>query len=197
MTGLENILSQINEDAQREAGEKIAAAKAEADEILKAAGEDAARISQTMIQDGEKAAQDIRDRAESAALLERRNAMLSFKQQLICKAIDNTRAALENAPEQEYFDLLLRLVSKSAVAGKAEMRLNRRDLDRLPADFAAALKQAAPQADITVSPAPCDIESGFLLAYGGIDINCTFRAIFEDAESELRDAAGNTLFSGI
>lgn len=196
MTGLETILSQISEDARQEADEQIAAAKAEADEILKAAREEADRNSQAAIQGGEEKAKSIRDRAESAAQLERRNAMLSFKQQVIREAIDGTRTSLENAPAQEYFDVLLQLVSRFAAEGKAEMRLNRRDLDRLPAGFETALKQAAPKADISVSDTPCDIESGFLLVYGGIDINCTFRAIFEDAEGELRDAAGKILFPG-
>ena len=45
-----------------------------------------------------------------------------------------------------------------------------------------------------ISQAPADIESGFLLVYGGMDINCTFRAVFEDAADELRDAAGRLLF---
>ena len=47
---------------------------------------------------------------------------------------------------------------------------------------------------VTISPKAHNVESGFLLVYGGVDINCTFRAIFEDAYEQLRDTAGRLLF---
>lgn len=194
MTGLETILSKINDDARQEADTLLTDAKKKADEILAAAKEDAAGKTQAILQNGEKKAQDIRTRGDSAAELARRNAMLAFKQQVIRDAIDSTRTSLENAPDTEYFELLLKLASRFAGEGKAEMRLNQRDLGRLPADFETALQQAVPQGEITVSKTPCDIENGFLLIYGGIDINCTFRAIFEEAEGELRDTVGKILF---
>ena len=194
MTGLEAILSQIESDARQEADELLTDAKAKAEEILVNAKEEAAKKSQEILQEGEKKAQDIRDRADSAAMLARRNNMLAFKQQVIRETIDSTRTSLENAPDEEYFKMLLQLAARFAGEGKGEMRLNRRDLDRLPKSFETDLKQAVPQADITVSKDPCDIENGFLLVYGGIDVNCTFRAIFEEADGELRDAVGKILF---
>ena len=194
MTGLEAILSQIESGAKQEADELLTDARAKAEEILANAKENAAKKTQDILQEGEKKAQDIRDRADSAALLERRNNMLAFKQQVIREAIDNTRASLESAPDEEYFTMLLQLAARFAREGKGEMRLNRRDLDRLPGSFEADLKQAVPQGDITVSREPIDLENGFLLVYGGIDVNCTFRAIFEEADGELRDAVGKILF---
>ena len=194
MTGLEAILSQIEGDARQEADDLLTNARAKAEEILAGAKEEAAKKSQDILQEGEKKAQDIRDRADSAAMLARRNAMLAFKQQVIRDAIDSTRVSLENAPDKEYFGMLLQLAARFAGEGKGEMRLNRRDLDRLPGSFEADLKQAVPHADITVSKEPCDIESGFLLVYGGIDVNCTFRAVFEEADGELRDMMGKILF---
>ncbi len=194
MTGLETILNQINSDAREEADRQLEAARSQAHEILEAAKADAAAKSQAVLKNGEQMAQAIREKAESSAQLERRNAMLAFKQQMIRETIDNARTSLEQAPDKEYFDLLLLLAARFSQKGKGEMRLNRRDLDRLPKNFESDLKQAAPQAEITVSPTPCGIDSGFLLVYGGIDVNCTFRAIFEDAEGELRDAVGKILF---
>ena len=120
--------------------------------------------------------------------------MISLNQSLIGEAIEGTRASLEEAPDKEYFDTLLQLYKRFAQKGQGELRLNQKDLKRLPGDFLARLKQAVPEADMHISPAPADIESGFLLVYGGMDINCTFRAVFEDAADALRDAAGRLLF---
>ena len=196
MTGLETILNQIAGDAQQEADGLLSEARAKAEGIVEAAKEEASAQAQAVIRGGERKAQDIRDRAASAAQLEKRNRMLVFKQELIREAVDSARSSLEDAPTEEYFGLLLQLVSRFAQEGKGEMRLNSRDLARMPAGFEADVKKAAPQADLTVSPTACEIDSGFLLIYGGIDINCTFRAIFEDAYDELRGAAGKILFPG-
>ncbi len=194
MTGLETILEQIGSDAGKEAAEQLSAANKQAEEILAAAKEKAAQKTADVLREGEEKAQDIRSRADSSAQLERRNAMLSFKQQVIRDAISDVRASLENAPAEEYFSMLLQLAGRCAPQGPAEMRLNLRDLDRLPADFGEKLKKAAPQGEISVSKEPLDIESGFVLVHEGIDVNCTFRAIFEDAEGALRDAVGKILF---
>ena len=194
MTGLESIINQIAGDAQQEASEILAGAKERAEKAAKEAQEEAKRQADAILQKGEQDAKDIRERAQSAAELEKRNQMLSFKQSLIGEAIEGTRASLEEAPDKEYFDTLLQLYKRFAHQGQGELRLNQKDLTRLPGDFLARLKQAVPEADMHISPAPADIESGFLLVYGGMDINCTFRAVFEDAADALRDAAGRLLF---
>ena len=194
MTGLESIINQIAGDAQQEASEILAGAKERAEKAAKEAQEEAKRQADAILQKGEQDAKDIRERAQSAAELEKRNQMLSFKQSLIGEAIEGTRASLEEAPDKEYFDTLLQLYKRFAQKGQGELRLNQKDLKRLPGDILARLKQAVPEADMHISPAPDDIESGFLLVYGGMDINCTFRAVFEDAADALRDAAGRLLF---
>lgn len=195
MTGLESILSQIAGDGQKEAEEILGEARKKADEIAEEAKAKGAEQVRAVLKDGERRAQDIRDRAQSAAELEQRNQLLVFKQQLIGEAVDAARESLENAPDAEYFDTLLALYSRFAGEGQGELRLNKRDLDRLPDDFLARMRKAVPAAQVTISPKAYDIESGFLLVYGGVDVNCTFRAIFEDAYEELRDAAGRLLFA--
>lgn len=194
MTGLETILDQILSDAKREADEQLAAAEREKAAILQQAKAQADEAAAAILKNGEEKAATIRERAQSAAQMERRNAMLAFKQQMIGETIDRERAALENAPDAEYFQNLLTLAEKFAKDGSAQMHLNAKDLKRLPTDFEARLKEAAPKTDITISKEPIDVESGFLLTYGDIDVNCTFEAIFEGASAQLRDAVSHSLW---
>ena len=194
MTGLESILSQIAGDGQKEAEEVLSVSKAKAAETLETAQAKAKEEAAAVLKDAERRAQDIRDRAQSAAELEQRNQMLVFKQELIREAVGAARESLENAPDGEYFEILLKLYRRFAQEGRGEMRLCKRDLARLPDDFLARMRKAVPGAEVTISPKPQNIENGFLLVYGGVDINCTFRAIFEDASDQLRDAAGKLLF---
>lgn len=194
MTGLEAIINQITGDGQKEAQEILDQAKAQTAEAMEKAKAQAAEKSAAVLKDAERQAQDIRDRAKSSAELEQRNQMLLFKQELIRETVDAARDAMENAPDGEYFDMLLDLYKRFALAGRGEMRLGARDLARLPNDFLAKMRAAVPKAEVTISPKSHPVDNGFLLVYGGVDINCTFKAVFEDAYEELRDAAGRLLF---
>ena len=174
MTGLETILDQISKEAEKTAAQTRQEAEEKAQKLLEDAKAEGIKQAEAVLRDGETQAEDIRARAHSAAQLDRRNRTLQFKQQLIVT--------------------LLRLVSRFALSGPGEMQLSGKDISRLPADFEASLKKAAPGSQITISKTPANIESGFLLIYGGIDINGTFRAVFEDASDELRDVVGAILF---
>lgn len=194
MTGLETILQQIADDAKAETEELLQTAKAEQEKLLTEAKAKAKETEQAAIALGEEQAKQIRERAESAAQMQRRNAVLACKQELISETIEQTKHALATAPDEQYFSVLVKLAGKFAAEGKAELRLNQKDLNRLPADFAEQLKVAAPQAEITVSDKPIDIKDGFLLVYGGIDINCTLDAVFDGAQAELSDAVSRILW---
>lgn len=195
MTGLESILAQITGDAAREAEKLLAQGRQEAAASLDAAKTEAEKKAQEILDQGEARALAIRERAASAAQLKQRNRMLAFKQQLIEEALAAGLSSLEEAPAEDYFAALLGLAARYAQPGPAEMRLSARDLRRLPADFPARLKEAAPQADIAISQRPRETGGGFLLVAGDIDINCTFQAIFEELREPLRDAVGRLLFA--
>lgn len=193
MTGLEKILAQISNDAKSSADEMIKEAQLKADKIIEEANAEAAKQAQQILKQGESKTADIKQRAASSALFEKRNKLLAFKQAYIDSCIGDVRALLENAPDNEYFDHLLSLVSLYANKEDGVMYLNKKDLTRMPQDFAGKATAAAGHR-ITISDTPRSIDSGFLLIYEGIDINCSFRAIFEDKEDTLRDIAGQILF---
>ena len=75
------------------------------------------------------------------------------------------------------------------------MRLSARDLKRLPADFPARLKEAAPQADIAISQKPWETGGGFLLVTGTSTSTVRSRPFLRSSGSPLRDAVGRLLFA--
>ena len=81
-------------------------------------------------------------------------------------------------------------LGKNALADAfSKMLLCERDLKRMPKDFIDKLGYG-----FKVSPVPAPIEDGFVLKYGEIEINCTFKALFSAAEQELRARANTMLF---
>lgn len=195
MTGLEAILGQIEKEAASQAQALLDQARAEAQATLDSARKEAEERAGEILEEGRKKAASIRERGRSAALLEKRDALLRCKQGLIREALAQVCETLENAPAPEYFSTLLGLAARFGQMGSGVMYLNRRDLGRLPADFAKELKKAAPQGEILISPVPRDVESGFALEYGPVEMDCTFPALFRDAYDQLRDTAGAILFT--
>ena len=63
-------------------------------------------------------------------------------------------------------------------------------------DFESRLNEIAKikGGDITLSEKPADIESGFILSYGLISENCSFRSILESEKDSVRDTAASFLF---
>ena len=195
MKGLSGILEQIEQTAQEEAQGLLDEARAQAQTALEAARQEGRRQAGEILSRARGEAQAIRQRAESAALLEKRDRVLQKKQQLIQNCLRAACEALEKAPDEEYFSILLELAARSARPGEGVMHLSAADLRRLPGDFEKRLRDLCGQ--ISLSKTPRQVESGFLLSYGDVDINCTFPALFQEKLDQLRDEAGKILFAPV
>lgn len=194
MTGLETILSTILEDAKASAQHVLDEARQEAQKLEEQARLEAESRKGYILEAGRSKAQALVGRAESAAQLSRRRALLVTKQRLIGDVVADAKAALENLPPADYFEVLLKLAAKFAAPGEGVMKLSGKDLQRLPESFGQELQKRTGQG-IRISPDPAPIPNGFLLVYGGIDINCTFDALFEDSADLLQDKANSILFA--
>lgn len=191
MTGLEKIMGIIRQEAQNDADAIISKATQEANGIIAEAKAKADSVKAEIGAAGQAKTQDILERGKSAAELENRKTLLSTKQSIIKNVIEEAKVKLNSLTDDDYFAFLLKLLEKYKTDDKANMKLSSKDLKRLPNDFAEKISKIG---DITLSNEPATIKNGFLLIYGGIDINCSFDALFDDALEDLQDTAGKILF---
>lgn len=196
MTGLEKIVSAIRREAQAEAEKTVGQAKAEAARILadeKAKSDD---LCAGIEEEAGRQAADIERAAASAAELTRRRSLLQTKQDLISQTIEQALGKLYALPVGAYFDLLLSMAVSGAEPGTGELLLCERDLLRCPEDFRERLQKALPEgAMLSVSDKPRPIDGGFILKYGDIEQNCSFKAVFDARRDELTDRVSEILFS--
>ena len=77
------------------------------------------------------------------------------------------------------------------------MLLSAKDFDQAPDDFTQKIEAAAKKAggSLTVQKTQVSIGKGFVLSYGGIEENCSFKALFADKKDELQDLVSRILFS--
>ena len=197
MSGLEKIISQIKEEAETSAQEKLAAAKTEADSIIAEAKRACEAISAELSEKTAEIKAGYESRAASSAEQLRKTALLRAKQEIIAEVIEDAQKMLKEEDAEAYFGMIEKLLKKYALAGDGEIYFSKRDLDRLPAGFEDKIRAAAAGkgGSLVLSKEPKDISDGFVLVYGGVEENCTLKALFEAKKDVLWDTANGILFA--
>ncbi|MBQ8663530.1 MAG: hypothetical protein IJ471_06710 [Eubacterium sp.] len=196
MTGLEKIIEQILMDAQTKAQENISQAKAQADSILAEARLQAQNQAESIRKKSALDMENYKKSAASANDLYRRTEVLKAKQEVISQII---RAAYENVCNREpdsYFAMLETLLGKNVQALDGILYLSEKDLMRMPEGFADRVSEIAKSVGgtLTVSPTGKAIENGFVLVYGGVEDNCSIKALFDAKRDEMQDVVNEILY---
>ena len=195
-SGLEKILSHIKAEADREA----AGIKAEADEKTAAIKAEAAEKLNAELQRIERKTQEdvanILERGTSSAELKRKQILLKEKQEIINETVAKAGEKLLALDDKEYFNIVEQLFKKYAPAKKGYISFNKKDVERLPQGFIDSLKKAALEkgGEIELSDKCSDIDGGFILIYGGIEENCSFKALIDDNVEIFQDKVQKVLF---
>ncbi len=197
MTGLEKIIEKISLDAKSAGAEVRARADDRCADILSQAKAECDRIDAKAEADANALRADILARGESGAQMQRKNRILTAKQEMIHGVIDAAKKKLLGLDSIDYFVLLGKLAKKYAQPGDGVMYLSETDLNRVPSYFRSALAEigAKKGGTLVLSDESRDLGGGFVLAYGGIEENCTFEALFEENKERLQDVVRATLFS--
>ena len=196
MTGTEKILRHIAGQAEEEAKAILDEARAQAGEITARSGRDAAAALAEGKARSEAILKDAAEKAESAAAMQKRRTVLAQKGELVGEVLRAAYEKLLALPDRDYFDFLYLQLDKQDLTRSGVLYLNAKDLARRPADFDARVQAAAAKkgGQLTVAAEARDMDGGFLLDYGGIEENCSFKAIFESEADALKDAVRAVLF---
>lgn len=170
----------INSDAEKQAADIIAAAKAEAET-------DAEKIRA----DAEKKAELIINSGKSSAELLKRDTALKCRRELIEKALITVADTVNAYGDKDYFDFLLTLIKKEKLNGKGEVYLSVKDKARDTASFKSELSAL----DLTLSDTFADINGGFILKFGDIQINGELSALIHEKRDVLTDELNKALFN--
>lgn len=190
MTGLENIIKQIESDAAARAEEITAKASSEAAETVRAAEEQAEEISADYARRIEKKAAEIAERAQSSDALERSRSILLKKQEIIRDFINRTKCDISESNPEKYFGLMEKLLDKYAQSGSGYIIMSEKDKKRTTKAFTAAIEKHK----LTISEENGAADGGFILVYGSIEVNCTLGAIFDALDEELSDMLNSFLY---
>lgn len=191
MTGLENIIREIETESAETVSDILGKANGAAAVTLRDAEKAAEQLKESFRREAERKAAETADRAAANDEMELKRAILKKKQEIIRKTLDGTRRALTETRDKGYFEMLTSLLNRYAAEGKAgEILMTDADKKAMTKDFEAAVSAHG----LKVSDKALVADSGFVLVYGSIEINCTVDAIFDAYADELSDMLGAFLF---
>lgn len=197
MTGLEKMVSQIVDEAKAEAESRKKAAREEADKIVSEAKAEAEKLIGQSQEQSETDAANYLERVKSSADLQRRTTILQAKQEVIASVLEKAYTSLDTMDEKAYFEMIRKMLEKFTLSESGEIYFSAADLSRLPAGFEKEISNIAAKkgGSLTLKKESKEIENGFILVYGGIEENCTFRALFNTQKDVLQDKIHQELFA--
>ncbi len=195
MTGLDRIIEKILEQSQKNCDEIIKQASLEVKNIISEARAEANAESEKIIADAQKTASRKQAVSKSTAESITRNRYLEIRNAILNDIISAAYLEIEKFSDEEYFAMLKKLCIKNVQTGECEMYLNGYDMGRLPDDFEMSINsEIYEKGAVHISSTPADIENGFILSYGDIEINCTLKAVFDENMDCLKDMLSTALF---
>lgn len=199
MAGIDEILNMIGSQQKQAEESIISAARRKAEAITADGNEQAERAYEEHLKKASEQLERDYENACSSADAAMKRRILSEKIRLIDETIDATARKLDQLPDNEYFAVLERLAAKRLRSGDGVMALSSRDLKRVPGGFVDNISSAAKKlgGSVKLSEEAADIENGFVLTYGLISENCSFRAIIEAEREGVRDTAARVLFGQV
>ena len=191
MTSSEKILAGIAEESKAQADKINSDAEKQAADIIAAAREEAESEAEKIRAEAEKKAELIINSGKSSAELLKRDTALNCRRELIEKALITVADTVNAYGDKDYFDFLLTLIKKEKLNGKGEVYLSVKDKARDIAVFKSELSAL----DITLSDTFADINGGFILKYGDIQINGELSALIHEKRDVLTDELNKALFN--
>lgn len=191
MTSSEKILAGIAEESKAQADKINSDAEKQAADIIAAAREEAESEAEKIKAEAEKKAELIINSGKSSAELLKRDTALKCRRGLIEKALITVADTVNAYSDKDYFDFLLTLIKKEKLNGKGEVYLSVKDKARDTASFKSELEALG----FTLSDNFADINGGFILKYGDIQINGELSALIHEKRDVLTDELNKTLFN--
>jgi V/A-type H+-transporting ATPase subunit E len=198
MAGAESLIDRILEEARQQARINLEHARSEADAIIGEAKEAAGKKGAQITENARREAGERRGRLISTAELEGRKKVLQAKQEMVEEAFKIALEKLNAVPDTQYESTLIDMIAGAMPGGEAEIILSSRDRERLSRGFAGAVNQRLAQSGCTgsvrLSEEVRNINGGFILKCGSVEINNSFEAIVRMLRSELEAEVVKILF---
>ncbi len=125
--------------------------------------------------------------------------ILAEKRKILDGLFEDAKKRLEKLPDEEYKNLMTKLMLKSVQTGTEEVIVGKNET-RINADFISRInntlqQQSSKKAELKLSDEKQDITGGFILKRGKIKTNASVNVLLEQAKRDLEIELARDLFS--
>lgn len=197
MDGIEKIIGRIKAAAAEECA-AIAQKAAEESEVIRADyAQKVQSAYESAVRSGELEIKLDAERLIRNAKLDVRKDILFVKQELVDDAFSSAREKLRTLPEDKYVTWLASLACQAS-NGRGELILSERDYalgEKLVARANEALAAQGRKAELSLSAETRDMDAGFVLRDGNLEVNCSLQAILEMNRQNIAAKVAEKLFN--
>jgi V/A-type H+-transporting ATPase subunit E len=197
---LEKLIERILRDAEEKAEHIRSEAQMRRREVISEANREAEARYHRMVNEARRTWEEEKKQRVTMAALEARKSILEQKQELIQEVFDRTLGAMRDMPEDQYVDLIIRLLLVVVEDTGGELVMSSRDRERIGEEIISkantAFEQAGKRGRITLSSETRDISAGFVLQAEGVEINSSVEALISSKREELEPEVVRILFGG-
>jgi V/A-type H+-transporting ATPase subunit E len=194
------IVGTILDDARAEAARILGEADARAAENRARAEAEVQALRERAEADARRETAELQDRMLRMAALDQRKAELAAKREVIDQVFALTLQKMQRMPADQKKGYLEKLLLENA-EGDEQVILSDGDaglLDEIALTRVnVALARAGKVGRLSLSPTRRALDGGFLLKKGGMEVNCTFRALLNQSRPALEAEAANLLFGQV
>lgn len=198
MTGADKLKGKILEEAQQQAQNNIERARQKAADISSMALNEAERKRREIIEKAHAEAAEREIRIISYAELEARNQRLKAKQEVIEEAFEKAVARLKELPSDQYINILADMIVRAVSTGDEEIILSKEDKNRIGDNIVKVvnerLKASKIKGNLRLAEETRDIQGGFIMRSGDIEINNSLEAIIRMRRDKLEAEVVKMLF---
>lgn len=192
MEGKDAIINKIMSDADSQAEEILAQAKAKAEAQVKKALDESEALQADAAKKAEDAGSELITRRLTVAGLDVKKQMLAVKKELIDASFAKAESVLAGLEDDDYLKLISAMLAKSASDGDT-VTVSAKDKSRITVDF---IKKQSKKLGIslTLGKEYGDFDGGIILTGGGVDKNLTLEVELKLLYDEIQADVAAILF---
>jgi len=196
--GADRIIQRILDDANSRAESIRVEAAEKAKAIESEARQKAARRQEHILEQARKAADEQKGRIIGVEQLETRKSILAAKQEMISEAFNKALDELTNLDDDNYLSVIRELLLSMVETGTESVICAARDKERISDQFWKEINEnlisQGKKGELKLSQETRDIQGGFILQAGGVEMNCSFESLLEMRRDQLEPEVAELLF---
>jgi V/A-type H+-transporting ATPase subunit E len=195
---LEKIIDKITQESGSQVNEIVEQAKTQAAAILATARAEAALQVKSRLDQAKRDSEDLLQREKAIAQLELRKNVLAAKRDLINEVYKKVIAKINTLTDKEYALFIKKQLLQAVETGKEEVIFSAQEAGRLGPKFIQEinleLKKNGKPGALTAGPPSKQLDRGFILKQGSVELNYSLEAILIRLREETESRMAEILF---